>query len=212
MATDLNASERKAFPMADRWEAVAEPARECNQAVFRDFFQRHGHRRNVLNCAIPSARAKALTDFTMPEGWNLDKSLIASVGFGGPVAPGFGELELHPEDSGYRRIPMRVQNEYASDRGRRCGGQVPVRIGQVETPLRANATRKRNHRSSLSGGLAPTSFCTASSSSSRKVGSSRRRNSSSRNSSGSEPNSSDSAAPLGRFLCCMNTSTEATPG
>jgi len=97
MATDLNASERKAFPMADRWEAVAEPAWECNQAVFRDFFQRHGHRRNVLNCAIPSARAKALTDFTMPEGWNLDKSLIASVGFGAPLPPGLENWSCTPK-------------------------------------------------------------------------------------------------------------------
>ena len=75
------------FTMKDRWEAVAEPAWECNQAAFQDFFRRHGHRRNVLNCAIPLARAKALTDFTMPQGWNLDKSLIASVGFGAPLPP-----------------------------------------------------------------------------------------------------------------------------
>jgi len=91
--------------MKNRWEAVAEPAWECNQAVFQDFFQRHGHRRNVLNCAIPLARAKALTDFTMPQGWSLDKSLIASVGFGAKLPPGLENWTYSPKIHAVKQLP-----------------------------------------------------------------------------------------------------------
>ena len=88
MTNQLNHQDLEDPIMNSRWEAVAEPAWECNQAVFADFYRNHGHRRNVLNCAIPISRAKALTDFTMPEGWDLDKSLIASVGFGAKLPTG----------------------------------------------------------------------------------------------------------------------------
>jgi len=94
------------FTMNNRWAAVAEPAWECNQAVFQDFFQRRGHRRNVLNCAIPSARAKVLTDFTMPEGWDADKSLIASVGFGAKLPPGLENWSYAPKIQAVKQLPQ----------------------------------------------------------------------------------------------------------
>jgi hypothetical protein len=94
------------FTMKDRWGAVAEPAWECNQAVFQDFFQRHGQRRRVLNCAIPFARAKTLTDFAMPEGWDADKSLIASVGFGAKLPVGLENWSYTPKIQALKQLPQ----------------------------------------------------------------------------------------------------------
>jgi hypothetical protein len=92
--------------MKHRWDGVREPAWECNQKVFADFHRQHGYRRNVLNCAIPLARAKALTDFTMPEGWNLDKSLIASVGFGAKLPPGLESWRYTPKIRAVKQFPQ----------------------------------------------------------------------------------------------------------
>lgn len=90
--------------MNSRWEAVAEPAWECNQAVFADFHRRNGYRRSVLNCAIPLARAKGLTDFTMPAGWDADKSLIASVGFGAKLPAGLENWSYTPKIQAVRQL------------------------------------------------------------------------------------------------------------
>ena len=98
--------ERKDFQMNSRWEAVREPAWECNQAVFADFYRRHGHRRNVLNCAIAPARARVLTNFTMPEGWDADKSLIASVGFGAELPPGLEKWSYTPKIQAVKQLPQ----------------------------------------------------------------------------------------------------------
>ena len=89
-----------------RWNAVCEPAWECNQAAFAEFERRHGHRRNVLNCAIPLARAKVLTDFAIPEDWNLDKSLIASVGFGAKLPAGLENWSYTPKMQAVRQLPQ----------------------------------------------------------------------------------------------------------
>ena len=91
--------------MQHRWHAVREPAWECNQAVFADFHRRHGYHRKVLNCAIPLARAKTLTDFTMPAGWNLSKSLNASVGFGGKLPQGLENWSYMPKIRAVRQLP-----------------------------------------------------------------------------------------------------------
>ena len=92
--------------MNSRWQAVAEPAWECNQAVFADCYRNHGHRRNVLNCAIPITRAKTLTDFTMPESWSLHKSLVASVGFGAQLPPGLEGWSYIPKIRAVRQLPQ----------------------------------------------------------------------------------------------------------
>jgi hypothetical protein len=106
MINHLNHSELEDPELNSRWEAVREPAWECNQTVFADFHRRHGYRRNVLNCAIPFARAKTLTDFTMPQGWNLDKSLIASVGFGAKLPVGLENWSYTPKIHAVKQLPQ----------------------------------------------------------------------------------------------------------
>lgn len=60
-----------------RWNAIAEPGCEINQLAFKQF--RAGNpSRPVLNCAIPEARARQLTDFTMPPGWSRHHCLASS--------------------------------------------------------------------------------------------------------------------------------------
>ena len=63
--------------LRERWAYIAEPGWEVN----REVFNRVGRRRTkVLNCAIPLAHAKRLTDTVFPAGWHADKCLVASVG------------------------------------------------------------------------------------------------------------------------------------
>jgi hypothetical protein len=106
MTNQLNHSELDDPQMNSRWDAVREPAWECNQDVFAEFHRRHGYRRNVLNCAIPLARAKTLTDFTMPQSWNLDKSLIASVGFGARLPAGLENWSYTPKIQVVKQLPQ----------------------------------------------------------------------------------------------------------
>jgi hypothetical protein len=68
----------KPFSMAERWDAIREPGAEFTTQAFTDFESCHGGRRTVLNCAIPLARAKRLTDFQFPAGTNLNDCLVAS--------------------------------------------------------------------------------------------------------------------------------------
>ena len=57
-----------------RWDAISEPGWELNELVFAN----HVSNSRVLNCAVPVARARALTDFALPTGWSREKCLIAS--------------------------------------------------------------------------------------------------------------------------------------
>ena len=47
-----------------------------------------------------------LTDFTMPEGWDADKSLIASVGFGAKLPPGLENWSYTPKIQAVRQLPQ----------------------------------------------------------------------------------------------------------
>lgn len=63
--------------MQQRWSALVEPGSAINQIVFAQ------HRaatpvRSVLNCAVPEARARQLTDFEMPAGWSPHLCLVSS--------------------------------------------------------------------------------------------------------------------------------------
>jgi hypothetical protein len=66
----------------ERWHSVAEPAHQLSQTTFEQFLRKRHASRVVFNCATPLARAMSLTDFDYPDGWNLDKCLISSVGLG----------------------------------------------------------------------------------------------------------------------------------
>jgi len=68
------------FTLSERWEAICEPASEVTARSFLDFSRRANRPRTVLNCAIPLARAKQLTNFQMPEGWDIHKCLMSSQG------------------------------------------------------------------------------------------------------------------------------------
>ena len=53
---------------AERWNVIANPGAEHTEQAFTDFIRSSGRGRKVLNCAVPLARAHALTDFQMPAG------------------------------------------------------------------------------------------------------------------------------------------------
>jgi hypothetical protein len=64
--------------LEQRWRAISEPGWEITERAFSRYHEVHGNVRNVLNCAIPKARAQQLTDFQMLRGWSADKCLQAS--------------------------------------------------------------------------------------------------------------------------------------
>ena len=90
-----------------RWDAIVEPDWEENQRVFSRFCAGNGANRNVLNCAVPLARARQLTDFQMPAGWSLDKCLVTS-GLGGFV-PGLEDWRYTPHIRPEAQLPQMVE-------------------------------------------------------------------------------------------------------
>lgn len=56
-----------------QWDAMFEPGSEVNAEMFSRFYSVYGSKRNVMNCAVPLARAQQLTNFKMPATWNADK-------------------------------------------------------------------------------------------------------------------------------------------
>ena len=73
-ATDPLDSELQA-----RWEAVALPGSEHTEKALSEFLQSPWRTSRVLNCAIPLARAKALSDFSLPDGLTIQQCIEASV-------------------------------------------------------------------------------------------------------------------------------------
>jgi hypothetical protein len=69
-----------------RWDALANPGDHHTEHAFSRFVQVHGKHRNVLNCAIPLARAKGLTDFQLPPGVTVSDCFNASVTGNFPAA------------------------------------------------------------------------------------------------------------------------------
>jgi hypothetical protein len=65
--------------LQERWEALALPGDEHTSKAFSDYLQVFGRQRNVLNCAIPLARAKSLTDFELPAGVDVQACMEAAV-------------------------------------------------------------------------------------------------------------------------------------
>jgi hypothetical protein len=66
-------------PLLERWNTIALPGDEHTENAFSKYLQVFGKQRQVLNCAIPLARAKTLTDFQLPEGVDLQACIEASV-------------------------------------------------------------------------------------------------------------------------------------
>ena len=66
-------------PLLERWDTITLPGDEHTENAFSKHLQVFGKQRQVLNCAIPLARAKTLTDFQLPEGVDLQACIEASV-------------------------------------------------------------------------------------------------------------------------------------
>ena len=64
---------------AERWNVIANPGAEHTEQAFTDFIRGGGRGRKVLNCAVPLARAHALTDFQMPAGLTAGDCITTSV-------------------------------------------------------------------------------------------------------------------------------------
>ena len=64
---------------AERWNVIANPGAEHTEQAFTDFIRGCGRGRKVLNCAVPLARAQALTDFQMPAGLTAGDCITSSV-------------------------------------------------------------------------------------------------------------------------------------
>ena len=62
-----------------QWEAISLPGHEHTSKAFSEYLQVFGRQHNVLNCAIPLARAKSLTDFKLPAGVDIQACIEASV-------------------------------------------------------------------------------------------------------------------------------------
>jgi hypothetical protein len=65
--------------LSERWDVIALPGSEHTENAFSDYLRVFGTRHHVLNCAIPPARAKTLTDFQLPDGVDVQACLTASV-------------------------------------------------------------------------------------------------------------------------------------
>ena len=66
-------------PLLERWNTITLPGDEHTENAFSKYLQVFGKQRQVLNCAIPLARAKTLTDFQLPEGVDIPACIEASV-------------------------------------------------------------------------------------------------------------------------------------
>jgi hypothetical protein len=62
-----------------RWDLIGNPGGEHTENALAAHLRSPEPRRQILNCAIPSARAQALTEFALPEGVNLEDCIVSSV-------------------------------------------------------------------------------------------------------------------------------------
>jgi len=92
--------------MQERWATLAESGWAGTQWAFEDFEKSAGGRRNVLNCAIPTAQAYKLTDFAFPPGWSLHKCLVAGIGFGTEIPDGLEEWNYVPKIHAVPQLPQ----------------------------------------------------------------------------------------------------------
>ena len=87
-----------------RWNTIVEPGHKVTETSFSRFYDVYRSGRNVLNCAVPVARARQLTDFPMPADWSLDKCLIASGT--GNFPPGLSDWKYTPRIKPEVQVPQ----------------------------------------------------------------------------------------------------------
>jgi hypothetical protein len=92
--------------MQARWADLAEWGWQGTQWAFEDFERNAGRGRNVLNCAIPMARAYNLTNFELPAGWSLHNCLVAGIGFGAAIPDGLEEWAYIPKIHAVPQLPQ----------------------------------------------------------------------------------------------------------
>ena len=87
-----------------RWNTIVEPGHKVTETSFSRFYDVYRSGRNVLNCAVPVARARQLTDFPMPVDRSLDKCLVAS-GIGN-FPPGLADWKYTPRIKPEVQLPQ----------------------------------------------------------------------------------------------------------
>jgi hypothetical protein len=65
--------------LAESWAAVAQPGAEETEKLFSEYLAGAGAKRRILNCAIPLARARELTRFSLPSGVTVRDYLVSTV-------------------------------------------------------------------------------------------------------------------------------------
>ena len=89
---------------AERWNVIANPGAEHTEQAFTDFIRGGGRGRKVLNCAVPLARAQALTDFQMPAGLTAGDCITTSVT--GNFPDSLRDWKYQPKFCAERQLPQ----------------------------------------------------------------------------------------------------------
>ena len=89
-----------------KWEIAREPGSETTATAFAKFYDAQGASRKILNCAVPLSRARQLTDFQMPEGWDADKC-FATLGWG-KFVEGLDHWRYQPRIRAQAQLPQMV--------------------------------------------------------------------------------------------------------
>ena len=89
---------------AERWNVIANPGAEHTEQAFTDFIRGGGRGRKVLNCAVPLARAHALTDFQMPAGLTAGDCITSSVT--GNFPDSLRDWKYQPKFCSERQLPQ----------------------------------------------------------------------------------------------------------
>jgi len=89
---------------AERWNVIANPGAEHTEQAFTDFIRGGGRCRKVLNCAVPLARAQALTDFQMPAGLTAGDCITTSVT--GNFPDSLRDWKYQPKFCAERQLPQ----------------------------------------------------------------------------------------------------------
>jgi hypothetical protein len=100
--------------LRERWDAMSLPGGEHTENALSAFLQGPRRTNRVLNCAIPLTRAKALTDFSLPEGLTIQQCIEASAT--GNVPECLRDWEYTPQIRAVPQLPqmMAIPPEHAS--------------------------------------------------------------------------------------------------
>jgi hypothetical protein len=100
--------------LRERWNATALPGSEHTENALSEFLRGPLRTSRVLNCAIPLARAKALTDFSLPDGLTIQQCIEASVT--GDFPECLRDWEYTPQIRAVQQLPQMaaIPPEHAS--------------------------------------------------------------------------------------------------